>query len=202
MQGEGSFDKELRLLLGRVRERGLAAGVAKVSEIRFDARFREACEANACGNYGRCWMCPPYAGPVDELIRRAQGFDYVLTYQTIGVLEDPYDFEGMMAAASVHSRTSFDLQEVFDSWTLSEALHLGAGGCHLCDSCAKRDEAPCRFPDRALPSIEAYGMDASSLAAACGLRYVNGENTVTYFGVLLIGDPRTEEEGNTCHSSM
>ena len=29
-----------------------------------DPVFRSLCEANRCGAYGRCWMCPPAVGPV------------------------------------------------------------------------------------------------------------------------------------------
>ena len=44
---------------------------------------------------------------------------------------------------------------------------------------------PCRFPEKAFPSLEAYGVFVSKLAQACGMRYINGANTVTYFGVVL-----------------
>ena len=44
------------------------AAVLAVSEIELDAGFRSLCESNACGNYGRCWMCPPDAGAIEELM--------------------------------------------------------------------------------------------------------------------------------------
>ena len=43
----------------------------------------------------------------------------------------------------------------------------------------------CRFPDRAMSSLEAYGVNVSELAVQCGMRYINGENTVTYFGAVF-----------------
>ena len=64
-------------------------------------------------------------------------------------------------------------------------LHLGAGGCHLCEVCAKKTGEPCRHPDRAVASLEAYGVNVSALARLCGMKYINGENTVTYFGALF-----------------
>lgn len=42
-----------------------------------------------------------------------------------------------------------------------------------------------RFPDRAMSSLEAYGVNVSELAVQCGMRYINGENTVTYFGAVF-----------------
>ena len=40
--------------------RGLGAykaGVVDLQDVRFDRAFRAMCETNACGNYGKCWMC-------------------------------------------------------------------------------------------------------------------------------------------------
>ena len=48
------------------------AGVVPVSGIVFDRSFRKACEQNTCGNYGKCWTCPPDAGDIDELIGKAR----------------------------------------------------------------------------------------------------------------------------------
>ena len=106
-------------------------------------------------------------------------------YQTIGQLEDSYDFEGMMEAAAVHSRVSEALRPVFASAGFSAALHLGAGGCHVCSVCAKKTNEPCRHPDLAMASLETYGVNVSQLAKLCGMKYINGANTVTYFGALF-----------------
>ena len=177
--------EEYRELMDRVEAEGCRAGITKVEDIQFEPEFRKACEANSCGNYGKCWMCPPDAGPIDELIARAKTYRYALVYQTIGQLEDSYDFEGMMEAAHTHSQLSERLRPVFASCGLERTLHLGAGGCHVCSVCAKRTEEPCRHPDLAMASLETYGVNVSQLARLCGMKYINGENTVTYFGTLL-----------------
>ena len=62
-----------------------------------DPVFRSLCEANRCGVYGRCWMCPPAVGPVDELIARLRSYPHALFYQSITHLEDSFDIEGMQA---------------------------------------------------------------------------------------------------------
>lgn len=172
-------------LIARVEAAGCRAGLAKVEEIQFEPAFRQACESNACGNYGKCWMCPPDAGPIDELIERAKSFRYALVYQTIGRLEDSYDFEGMMEAARLHNELSRALAKWFATLPFAKKLHLGAGGCHMCGVCAKRTNEPCRHPELAMPSLETYGINVSELAASSGMKYINGQNTVTYFGALL-----------------
>ncbi|MBM3710008.1 MAG: DUF2284 domain-containing protein, partial [Actinobacteria bacterium] len=34
-------------------------------------------------------------------------------------------------------------------------------------------------------SLEAYCMNVSTLAELCNMKYINGQNTVTYFGAFL-----------------
>lgn len=161
------------------------AGVIPISDVGFERSFRDMCESNACGNYGRCWMCPPNVGDIDTLMDQARSYDRVLVYQTVSPLEDSYDFEGMMAAAHRHSLLSRQLDQLCAREAPGDYLHLGAGGCHVCVTCAKVTGEPCRHPDLAMASLEAYGVNVSELAAASGMKYINGQNTVTYFGAVL-----------------
>ena len=64
-------------------------------------------------------------------------------------------------------------------------MHLSCGGCHLCERCVKPSGEPCRKPDQALPSLEGYGVDVYQTVRNTTLRYINGTNTVTYFGMIL-----------------
>lgn len=162
-----------------------AAALIPVAEIPFDAGFRALCESNACGNYGACWMCPPNAGDIHTLIAHAKSFTHALVYQTVGMLEDSYDFEGMMAAAAHHNELAQKVRILCGSLVASELLHLGAGGCRVCPVCAKRTGEPCRSPELAMASLETYGVAVSELAGRCGMAYINGQNTVTYFGAVL-----------------
>lgn len=160
------------------------AGVIPVSEITFDRSFRDICASNACGNYGRCWMCPPDTGDIDTLMAQARSYDWALVYQTVSPLEDSFDFEGMMEAAHRHSQLSQQIGQLCGRLPGSP-LHLGAGGCHVCAVCAKASNEPCRHPEQAMASLEAYGVNVSELASASGMKYINGQNTVTYFGAVF-----------------
>ena len=161
------------------------AQVIAQQQIVMSPVFREICESNGCGNYGKCWMCPPDAGDIDALMNEAQSYQKALVYQTVGKLEDSYDFEGMMEAARLHNELSRALAKWFATLPFAKKLHLGAGGCHMCGVCAKRTNEPCRHPELAMPSLETYGINVSELAASSGMKYINGQNTVTYFGALL-----------------
>ena len=61
------------------------------------------------------------------------------------------------------------------------------GTVEACAACTYPD-APCRFPQRLHHAIEGYGLNVSELARQAGVRYVNGPNTVTYFGAVLMNE--------------
>lgn len=163
-----------------------AAGAAYLSAdaIITDPVYRRICEGNACGKFNRCYMCPPDIGPVDELMDRVKQYPHAVLYQSIGTIEDSFDFEGMMEVGHAHCMLSQRIREQLETM-LPEHLHLTGGGCHLCQRCAKLDAEPCRYPAEALSSLEGYGIDVYRTSKATSLKYINGENTVTYFGIIL-----------------
>ena len=161
------------------------ANVIAVKDISLDRAFRAMCESNACGVYGKCYMCPPDVGDIDVLMAEVGKYDYALVYQTVTELEDSYDFEGMIEAKKKTYPLAQSLRDVFADMNVTKVLHLGAGGCGVCKTCAKRMGEPCRFPEKAMPSLEAYGVNVSELAKASGMKYINGQDTVTYFGAVL-----------------
>lgn len=174
-------------ILKQIRNSGARkAASIPVSAIRFSLDFRAMCEGNACGMYGKSWMCPPHIGPAEQLISDVKAYRSALVYQTVSPLEDSFDIEGMLKAGRLHNQLAKFVQAYVKSLTDEPFLHLGAGGCRLCARCAILDNAPCRFPGDALGSLEAYCIDVTQLARASGLNYINGANTVTYFGALFI----------------
>jgi len=163
------------------------AAVIPVAKIRFDRSFRKLCEMNSCGNYGRNWMCPPYAGEIDDLIARAKTYEHAIVYQLIGELEDSYDFEGMMENGKRMSKLVKDVRAALND-NFAQAFYLGAGGCSQCEKCAKLTDEPCRFPDLAMMSLETCGVAVSELAKVAGMKYINGQNTVTNFAAILFNE--------------
>ena len=169
------------------------ASAIPVDLVETEESFRALCEKNVCGNYGRSWTCPPRVGEIHELMAELREFDRVLVFQTVSDLEDSYDFEGMMEAGERHNRLTDALRAEIRKEPFPKVLTLGAGGCRICQVCAMKTGEECRHPDRALASLEAYGVNVSKLAAASGMKYINGQNTVTYFGaVFYVLPPETE----------
>jgi len=177
--------KEVQALVKIAMDAGAAgAGIAEVRRIIFRREFRAACVQNFCGKYGTCWMCPPDVGDIDEMITCAKGYRHMLVFQSIEPLEDSFDIEGMERAAIKHNALALRLAKQLVG-VLENPLRLGAGACHVCPCCAKAEDLPCRHPEQATASLEAYGIAVSELAEISGLAYMNGVNTVTYFGGFL-----------------
>lgn len=167
----------------------LDCGATKAAEIRreqivLNAEFRRFCEANQCGCYGKTWVCPPDAGDIEVLMRRVEAFDGGILYQSITPLEDSFDIEGMLAAGRAHAQLSQRIHAALPAELRASVLHLSCESCHLCETCAK--PKPCRFPDRALLPLEVCGIDVYNTTRSTPLRYINGQNTVTYFGLVLL----------------
>ncbi len=167
------------------------AAVIPACKVVTDRAFRAMCEANTCGMYGKCYTCPPDVGEIDALIASLSDYSSVLVYQYVEQLEDSFDVEGMHRARLVMFRLSQELRDRIKTLGLSHVLHLTAGACGVCKACAKQSGLPCRVPDRATSSLEAYGIHVSKLAESAGMRYINGENTVTYFGAVFFSPTKT-----------
>lgn len=161
-----------------------AAGLT-VNEVVLDDMFADICKSNACGNYNKCYMCPPDVGDIHDMMDTLRAYPLGIMYQTIHPLEDSFDYEGMMAASARHVTVSQLLEDKLREIKPGPYLHLSVGGCHVCEVCAKRENLPCPFPDRAMASLEVYGVDVYSTAQNAGLKYINGQNTVTYFGLVM-----------------
>lgn len=160
------------------------AAIIRTEDIVLSSVFRDICAGNTCGKYGRCWMCPPDIGEIDALMARLKGYEQGLLYQTVYAIEDSFDIEGMGEAAVRHARVSQAVNDAVKP-LLPGCLHLSCGGCNLCERCAKLDDQPCRMPEKALPPMEGYGIDVYQTVRPTDLKYTNGQNTVTFFGIVL-----------------
>lgn len=152
-------------------------------DVPFDARVREMCASNRCGLYGKTWTCPPGVGEWEQLRDECRSYAHTLVFTTKHTLDDDFDFEGIQQSGVLHKQLDLALADALRAQGIPHLLY-SAGGCSLCKACTYPD-APCRFPERVHRSMEACGVDAGALSRACGLRYNNGPQTVTYFSMIL-----------------
>jgi predicted metal-binding protein len=154
-------------------------GLVSTADIIFLPELRKACEQNICGNYAKNWGCPPGNGTFEELKEKVLAYPKALVFTTKYQLEDSFDFDGMKIGGTAHKELTHEMQERFGK----DYPVLGAGCCEVCGSCAYPEA--CRFPDKRIIAIEAAGISVGELSRTAGVKYNNGESTVTYFSMIL-----------------
>lgn len=162
------------------------AGYIDIKKIAFCQEVRDICAGNSCGNYGKCWACPPAVGTLEECQQRMYKYENMLLFSKKYQLENYTDFEPIKNAWWDFKLGVSDLQKEIKP-ELTDYMLLSNEGCGKCKTCTYPDE-PCRFPDELHHSLEGYGLYVSVLAEAAAIGYMNGKNTVTFFGALLFND--------------
>ena len=178
-------------------------GEIDLKKVEYHADLRDMCEMNTCGRYGKTWNCPPVIGSYEKLSSQCKSFSAGLLFSFVSEIEDSFDFEGMSEAGSELCRklckVNIGMQDIADTQNNDSKQKInneqvdekivayqlyGSGACFSCEKCTYPDE-PCRYPEMCFIPIEAAGIYVTQLAKDSGLKYNNGVNTVTFFGMLL-----------------
>ncbi|MCQ2554304.1 MAG: DUF2284 domain-containing protein [Clostridia bacterium] len=112
-----------------------------------------------CGNYNNVWSCPPYSFDVEE---------YWKQFRTVLVIADRFYPEKDLNYIDAW-KALFERKKILFDYTLGlEKEHEGsvlltAGGCHMCESCARKDGLPCRNPELIRYSVESLGGDVGKV---------------------------------------
>ena len=155
-----------------------------LTTIQLKKEVRDMCADNSCGQYEKRWSCPPGCGTLEECTEQIRGYTYGILVQTVGDVEDAFDFEAMMEIEAEHKAHFADMYSALRT-EIADVLALGAGCCTQCVSCTYPD-APCRFPDKMISSMEAYGMLVLEVCKANGLQYYYGSEKMAYTSCYLL----------------
>lgn len=156
------------------------------SSIQFYEDVRRACERNVCGKYDTSWMGPPAIGSIDALKKRVLRYRDGLLFQTVHQTGGSFDMKGMFEAAKSHDNLFRNfLRTIKDKYPDEDILALDAGCCSYCEKCSYPDNEPCAFPDHALSSMEAYGMNVAVLMKNAGMPYNHGKGNLGFVGMIL-----------------
>ena len=160
-----------------------AVGLLDPQTLQFLPEVRQMCAADKCRNYNRSWSCPPACGSLEENKERCLQYSTGILVQTIARMEDEYDIETMTEAPKINGENFCRLTDrLFELGY--DTLPMGAGGCTRCKQCTYPD-APCRFPEKMFPSMEACGLLVSQVCTDNNLPYYYGPNTIAYTGCFL-----------------
>jgi uncharacterized 2Fe-2S/4Fe-4S cluster protein (DUF4445 family) len=154
-----------------------------ISTLEFLQEVRDMCNAKLCDKYGTSWSCPPACVSLEEMRERVKGYSCGILVQTVGDIEDSYDWEGIM---TVGERQKKNFALMWDELERGgeEVLAMGSGACKLCEACTYPDEV-CRFPDRMEVSMEAYGLLVSKVCASNNLAYNYGADKIAFTACFL-----------------
>ena len=159
-------------------------GRCDASELEVRSEVRDMCASDKCQSYGKSWACPPGCGDIDEYQAMIDSASTCVVAQTVMELEDDFDVETMLEAAE-KNRERFDELRVLLDECAPEAKILTSGTCTICKPCTYPD-APCRFPEKRLVSMEAAGLVVSDVCTTAGIPYNHGKNTIAYTGCVLV----------------
>lgn len=166
-------------------EKGLRGrGIFAAKDLIFLKEVRDMCSSNKCGNYGRLWTCPPACGTLAESRKKAKQYKWGIVLQTTAQMEDEFDGEAIEEAMDTQRERFLAYCTVLRERE-EDFLPMGSGGCGMqCAKCTYPDQ-PCRFPDKAFTSMEAYGLLVTDVCKCADTPYYYGRNTVTFTGCVL-----------------
>jgi|SRR5690554_3272914 len=150
-------------------------------EVVYDENLLRNCKLNHCGKYNTSWMCPPSINQ-KELIREFSLYKKAFVISKITKLRDSFDVENLYKGRTKVEKILRNLRKIIEN--NYDYKLLGPGACGICSKCTYPD-AECRFPELAIPGLEALGINVLELAKSCNIKYYNGLNTVTYFAAIF-----------------
>ena len=152
----------------------------KILEAREDVRGM--CAVDKCGAYNRNWTCPPACGTIEECQQKMRVYDNGILLQSIGHMRKAIDSRCYRETERRHMEALYAFAEEIRK-VYPNALCLGAGGCRVCKQCAYPE--PCRFPEKAMSSMEGYGLFVTQVCRDTGVPYHYGEKTIAYTACVL-----------------
>ncbi|HCL79693.1 MAG TPA: hypothetical protein DIC53_06975 [Synergistaceae bacterium] len=152
--------------LGAVRAKWIdPATVVTAAWVGHKCRF-------GCPTYGKNRCCPPNTPTYRE------------TRELLGEYTRALLVEGRTLAETSNIVVAAARELFLDGYY--KVIALGSGPCTLCETCAPEG---CRFPGKAIPSMEACGVDVFATVRANGydIDVVKGRgDEMTAFGLLLV----------------
>lgn len=152
-------------------------------ELDFSERVRMICQQE-CPRYGKSWACPPGVGTVEECQMRALSYEEAFVFTTIAEVQDAANMEETLGTRKGHEQITHQIEQILREY-YTDTQPLSGDSCAICENCAY-PEAPCRHPEQMIPCVEGYGIVVPLLAEKAGIEFMNGNNVVTWFGIVLL----------------
>lgn len=159
-----------------------ACGPLEIATIDLKPDVRDMC--GTCRMYDKRWSCPPGCGDLAQCAENIRKYSCGILVQSVGDIEDGFDFEAMQEIEAEH-KARFQRMHLRLSETGTPHLALGAGCCNMCADCTYPDQ-PCRFPEKMVSSMEAYGMLVLEVCKKNNMSYYYGSEKMAYTSCFLV----------------
>ena len=174
-----------RELLQLAQQNDFKAAIISTSDIVVDYSFRQFCEENLCGKYGANYSCPPDCGTPQEVHEKLLSKNYALVLQKICDISGYDDKEAVQSAKNSVNYAVINVMEKMKAEG-DNVIHLGYGGCPLCNPCKCSLGQPCVFPDKKISCISAYCINVAELAKTSKMEFDWSQNKLYLFGMILL----------------
>ena len=132
-----------------------------------------------------------YGAKIGELVQSAIDFSDISASEAMPArvdvlaidIEDSLDWEGIMEVKDLHDKRFLQGTQLLKE-QLEDLLPLGDGSCTRCKVCAYPDQ-PCRFPELASASMEAFGLYVADVCKKNQIDYNYGPGKMCYTGCYL-----------------
>jgi predicted metal-binding protein len=151
-----------------------------------EARIRDFCAQNKCGNYGNNYMCPPAVGSIEEITTKLKGFQRGILLQYGKHLDVRNNRKEAMQVQKDFHRKILQLEEFLGQKGIRPVWGMIGGNCKLCDECKAKTGETCANPDQARMSLEAIGIDVLGLLEKLGLDNRFHADKITWTGCVLV----------------
>lgn len=174
----------LEFLDDEIRKAGVYEyGFVDPADVDYLQEVRDMCETNRCRRYGTSWACPPAIGTVKECKERCLRYNTMMVFTVMYPLKRPFDYKSMKRGMQDFKQVARRVEALIRPY-YPDCLMMSNESCDTCETCTYPDN-PCRFPEKVHHSIEGYGIVVYGLTKKAGIKYDNGDLTITYVGAAL-----------------
>ncbi|MDO4288428.1 MAG: DUF2284 domain-containing protein [Eubacterium sp.] len=152
--------------------------------IHITEEVRAACAKNDCGSYGKNYMCPPSVGSLEHYRQVISAFNRGILFSQVHIFSDRKEYRRYNEIALGFKKMTEKLHRALVK-AVPGAKVFSAGYCSICKVCGILEDVPCRFPEEAMPSLEAAGIDVVQLTKDTGFTYNHGPKSMTIIGLVL-----------------
>ena len=121
-----------------------------------------------CSRYDTTWSCPPLSFDVDAYLERFSWIGVLcakinLTEEVIAEADTPEKIKSVGREILLSVKLGMEEKLRRLEKDIPGSVSLSSGGCNLCAECSRKDDVPCRQPDKMRYSLDAFGFNLTAI---------------------------------------